>query len=288
MERNSTGTGLDSLPMGRGVLQTLAEQLERLDGFAEVQASLAAGHSGTLGGVWGSSCALAAAAIGGNCPASLVIVAPRPAMIDTLADDLALFSSQPVARLNASQQTASQQVALDPIEGERLRVVKQLAAGSGKIPLVVTCIQALMQPVPSPDALADATRRLAVGESIDLEEWAEWLVKRGCHATSAVELPGEFALRGGLLDIFPPDALAPVRIELFGDEIESIRQFDVATQRRVAGASGPHATRSRNHTTDPLYGLLTRGKLVLFSRAERLERRGAFFPRAARVARPAA
>ena len=68
---------------------------------------------------------------------------------------------------------------------------------------------------------------------LDEQELARWLVERGGHATTAVELPGEFSLRGGILDIFAPDADDPVRIELFGDEVESIRRFDVATQRSL-------------------------------------------------------
>ncbi len=66
------------------------------------------------------------------------------------------------------------------------------------------------------------------------QELTRWLTERGAHATTAVELPGEFSLRGGILDIFAPDAEDPVRIELFGDEVESIRRFDVATQRSLA------------------------------------------------------
>ena len=65
---------------------------------------------------------------------------------------------------------------------------------------------------------------------LDEQELTRWLTERGGHATTAVELPGEFSLRGGILDIFSPDAEDPVRIELFGDEVESIRRFDVDTQ----------------------------------------------------------
>ena len=60
-----------------------------------------------------------------------------------------------------------------------------------------------------------------------------WLVENGFHATSAVELPGEFSSRGGILDIFAPDWHEPVRIEFFGDEVESLRRFEVATQRSL-------------------------------------------------------
>ena len=62
----------------------------------------------------------------------------------------------------------------------------------------------------------------------------EWLVEQGFHATSAVELPGEFSNRGGILDVFAPDGYDPVRIEFFGDQVESIRSFEVASQRSLA------------------------------------------------------
>ena len=82
--------------------------------------------------------------------------------------------------------------------------------------------------------MAAATREIRVGGRVDEQELTRWLTERGAHATTAVELPGEFSLRGGILDIFAPDAEDPVRIELFGDEVESIRRFDVATQRSLA------------------------------------------------------
>lgn len=100
-------------------------------------------------------------------------------------------------------------------------------------PLLVTSIAALLQPVPEPAALAAATRQLARGQRVHLEELLEWLVTRGFHATSAVELPGEFSHRGGILDIFAPDWLQPVRLEFFDDEIESLRRFDIASQRSL-------------------------------------------------------
>ncbi|WP_425395323.1 transcription-repair coupling factor [Aeoliella sp.] len=217
-----------------GPLAELTAELERLDGFAEVQASLTAGHSATLGGVWGSSCALATASLVRQCPATLVVIAPRPAMIDTLADDLALFTSTPVTCFRPSEASPSRTVVIDEIECERLRTIKQLAEQPADLRIVVSSIQALMQPVASRDVLAESTRELKTGQVLDVEELREWLTARGCHGTSAVELPGEFAVRGGIVDLYPPDALAPVRLELFGDEIDSIREFDVATQRSLA------------------------------------------------------
>ena len=60
------------------------------------------------------------------------------------------------------------------------------------------------------------------------------MLEHGFHNTSAVDLPGEFSNRGGILDVFALDFSSPVRIELFDDEIESLRQFDTATQRSVS------------------------------------------------------
>ena len=81
-----------------------------------------------------------------------------------------------------------------------------------------------------------------MGESIDVEALLKWLVEQRFHHTSAVELPGEFSVRGGILDIFAPDWQQPVRIELFGDEIESMRRFDMrrsAARRRSRRSKSP-------------------------------------------------
>jgi transcription-repair coupling factor (superfamily II helicase) len=232
-------------------LRELAANLNLHRGFADVVASLEAGHGGTLGGVWGSSRALVAAALVRSCPGPLVVVAPHPSEIEAIARDLALFTDAPVIEFPAWEAEPGERVLHDEIYGQRLRVLKELRGASGEargdtsgdIPrasrlairasIIVTSIQSLLQPVPSPDALSSATREIRVGGRLDEQEMTRWLTERGGHATTAVELPGEFSLRGGILDIFPPDADDPVRIELFGDEVESIRRFDVASQRSL-------------------------------------------------------
>jgi transcription-repair coupling factor (superfamily II helicase) len=256
-------------------LRELAAHLKLHRGFADVVASLEAGHGGTLGGVWGSSRALVAAALAQACPGTLVVVAPHPGEIDAIARDLALFSDAGVAEFPAWESEPGERLVHDEIYGARLRVLKGLgdcpvfssegieltenvtrekgtvplgglgAAAEGVSPLflraekgdrpriLVTSIQSLLQPVPGREALGAATREIRVGEQLDVQQFARWLVERGGHATTAVELPGEFSVRGGILDIFPPDEDDPVRIELFGDDVESIRRFDVASQRSL-------------------------------------------------------
>ena len=85
---------------GRGPAAGVGRNLDLHRGFADVVASLEAGHGGTLGGVWGSSRALVAAALARSCPGPLVVVAPHPGEIDAIARDLALFTDLPVARVS--------------------------------------------------------------------------------------------------------------------------------------------------------------------------------------------
>ena len=108
-------------------LLELADRLREEAGFAEVVAALKAGHGATLGGVWGSSCALAAAALAGEAPRALLIVCPRPADIDPLCDDLALFTSLRPERFPAWESSPGEGKIDDDIHGDRLRVLKLLA-----------------------------------------------------------------------------------------------------------------------------------------------------------------
>ena len=245
-------------------LRGLPAQLEAHPGFSEVLASLAAGQAGTLGGVWGSSRALVAATLAGRCPATLTVVLPHAADVDSLADDLTLFTDASVEAFPATEADAGDQVIRDENFGARQRLVKRLAGekGAGTISsgessqtldrsatkssqspaIIVTSIQSLLQPLPSVEQLAAATQRIAVGTRLDLEAFTHWLAERGCQGTTAVELAGEFSLRGGILDVFPPDATDPLRIELFDEEVESIRTFDVATQRSLESLSSADVT----------------------------------------------
>jgi transcription-repair coupling factor (superfamily II helicase) len=242
-----------------GRLARLAETLETHSGFADVVASLRAGHGGSVGGTWGSACALAAAALarelaGPPAGRPLVVVLPHAAEADAFVDDLALFHDTPALLLPAVEDLgvgdggstdqiavfAEAAAAADPAEAERLSVVRELAgrfAAQGSAvppPVIVTSIQALLVPLVDPREVEAGTRRLAVGGRLDPEELAGWLAARGWQAADVIDAPGSFSRRGGIVDLFAADWERPVRIELDGDEIESLRSFDTVSQRSVA------------------------------------------------------
>ncbi len=221
-------------------LDGLAATLNTHSGFADVIASLGAGHGATIGGTWGSSSALTAAALARELGADdkvLVVVLPHAVDAEVFVDDLALFTNLPVAHLPALENFAvdDEPVADDPAAAGRLTLVKRLTMPGMERPrIVVSSIQALLPPLADPREIEESTRRLEPGTRLDPQELADWLGSRGWRATDAIEGPGTFARRGGIVDLFALDWDRPVRIELDGDEIESLRTFDIVSQRSVA------------------------------------------------------
>ncbi len=160
-------------------------------------------------------------------------------------------------RFPAWERLPNEQAIADEIFGDRVRLLKKFQ--SAQAPKLVLCsIQSLLQPVPDRDALGRQTRCLGLGQQSRIEDLARWLVENGFHNTPAVELPGEFSIRGGILDIFAPDWFDPVRIEFFGDEIESIRRFEVSSQRSLERLESvevtilPPGMHDRGHLADYL------------------------------------
>ena len=96
--------------------------------------------------------------------------------------------------------------------------------------LVTASINALLQPVCSAERLQQGARTVAVGQEVTPRQLVEWLVESGFYSVPQVEGPGQYSLRGGILDIYSHGTESPVRLEFFGDEVDSIRTFDPETQ----------------------------------------------------------
>jgi transcription-repair coupling factor (superfamily II helicase) len=213
-------------------LPDLVPRLHRADGFAGVLSALQRGDHATIGGAWGSSCALTAAALAAEVPKTLLVVLPRISDVDDFAGDVAGFLKPAPLIFPAWESLPQEYNVADAVFGGRRRVLSALGE---KTPprVVVTSIAALLQPVPSQQDRQRATRILRVGDEIEPESLLRWLIDRGFDRVPVIEMPGEFSMHGGIVDLFPPDAGDPLRLEFFGDEIESIRRFDVETQRKL-------------------------------------------------------
>ncbi|WP_309088005.1 transcription-repair coupling factor [Phenylobacterium sp.] len=119
------------------------------------------------------------------------------------------------------------------VAAQRMATLSRLAAGldEKKPILLVTSVPALLQRVPPVKFVKRASYSAKVGNSVEIGDLERYFAVNGYSRASTVSDKGEFAIRGGVIDVFPPTAEEPVRLDLFGDTLESIRAFDPETQR---------------------------------------------------------
>jgi transcription-repair coupling factor (superfamily II helicase) len=121
------------------------------------------------------------------------------------------------------------------IVAQRMTVLSRLARikGRDKPAVVLTTVNAALQRVPARELIGKQALSAAPGNVLGMEGVIRWLELNGFIRTSTVREPGEYAVRGGILDLFPPGMDLPVRLDFFGDTLETIRSFDAETQRTV-------------------------------------------------------
>lgn len=146
-----------------------------------------------------------------------------------LAGDLESFSGLPVVHLPARELTMAGMEGMSR-QYEQARIATLATLDTA--PLITMSVGALVQKTLPPQTLNAATLTIRVGDLTPLADLTARLVTAGYQRGTQVEGPGQFSVRGGILDVFPPRAAAPARIEYWGDEIDSISLFDVGSQRR--------------------------------------------------------
>lgn len=125
------------------------------------------------------------------------------------------------------------------LEGERLEVLLKLARHENI--MVISAIDQVLEKLPSPERLQAGTFTLHLGQHLDLDNLSRHLVALGYSRESLIEGRGQFAIRGGIMDIFCPSDLSPWRIELEGSEVATIRRFALAGQKTLTPGSLPEA-----------------------------------------------
>ncbi len=163
----------------------------------------------------------------------IYILSPNLLQAQKLADDLAsLVGEESVFYYPADEFIAADMTIASPeLRAQRIATLDQLAKGAPGIYIVpVAGMRKYMTP---PAQWKESFLQTAIGEEIEMDEWLLKLVAMGYTRSGMVTSPGEFAARGGILDIYPLYAEAPIRIELFDTEVDSIRSFDADTQRSI-------------------------------------------------------
>ncbi|MCC5960597.1 MAG: transcription-repair coupling factor [Rhodobacteraceae bacterium] len=119
------------------------------------------------------------------------------------------------------------------VSSARMATLAALAHGVPGPFVVLATLSAAMQAVPARDVVAGASFVAQVGRRIDEGALRGWLVRMGFTQAPTVTEPGDYAIRGGIIDIYPPGDLGPVRLDMFGDVLDAARRFDPATQRSL-------------------------------------------------------
>ena len=119
------------------------------------------------------------------------------------------------------------------VMAQRMTTLSRLAhvEGRDKPSILLTTVNAILQRVPPRNRIASQSLSAAAGNVLPMQRVISWLDLNGYLRASTVREPGEYAVRGGILDLFPPGLGDPVRLDFFGDQLESIRAFDAQTQR---------------------------------------------------------
>jgi transcription-repair coupling factor (superfamily II helicase) len=178
---------------------------------------------------------IALAALLREAPRPLLVVAPSESDARSIAaslDPLGNDAGPGVVRLPATDGDPYRGMAVHPgVAARRVAALDALARGA--CTALVTSAPALLVPVPAPRVLAGWGREISPGVELDVASAAREAVRDGYRVVDTVSSPGDFARRGGLFDVWPPQETNPLRVELFGDEVESVRRFDSVTQRTI-------------------------------------------------------
>ncbi|MBS0585036.1 MAG: transcription-repair coupling factor, partial [Verrucomicrobia bacterium] len=165
-----------------------------------------------------------------NCPILVITSGEREGM---LYEDLLFFQEKGIFELPAWEALPGEEVrpSVD-VMGRRMEILHKLLTVK-EPPIVLTPLQSLLLKTPSPSHLDKNFLELNVGLEISFEDLIEWLLELGYQKTKLVSDKGYFAIRGGIIDVYPTASFTPYRIEFFGNKIENIRTFDPISQKSI-------------------------------------------------------
>jgi transcription-repair coupling factor (superfamily II helicase) len=211
------------------------ENLDRVPGFQAVLKKIIESESKfSVSGLVGSSRTLLAAWLYGSLKRPILFISPDQESSEKALVDFKTYLGDDEVDLYPSWEIQPYEIRAPHAEniGDRLKILYDLQNGEKKI----ICIPAvaLVEPTISGDDLRKLAFEIKKGDSVESDYLVSRLVKMGFVRRPMVEQLGDFALRGGIIDIFPATAPEPVRLELFGDEVDSLRSFSVLTQRSLS------------------------------------------------------
>jgi transcription-repair coupling factor (superfamily II helicase) len=188
-------------------------------------------------GLWGSSLAAVTAALESRLQRPILVICGHVDEADDIADDMELFHGRRPEVLSPLEIGSTLGKFSEEQVAQRIQLLAKMLRPAEQPRLVVAPVQSIMQAVPSPKQLAHMQLTLRPGLSMEPEKLIVWLSEHGYNRLDQVEVPGDFAVRGGIIDIYLPGEFQQAgdqigltaRLDFFGDEIESIKHFSLDT-----------------------------------------------------------
>ena len=216
-------------PARLGGILALADRSER---FRELAERLEDRRSTKIADASAGARAFAWAALVEVARRSVVVVAPSEDRARRWRAELAAWLGEERVLSFPERETMPYEIGTASAGAVHQRLLTLWRAHTASEPLaVVVSLRALMQHTIAPEHLRERGRTLRAGDHVSWNATAAWLFELGYEPVAEVSEPGSFSRRGGILDVYPASADMPVRIELFGDDIETLRRFDPVTQR---------------------------------------------------------
>lgn len=218
--------------MDRRVLQKKFLENFKLREFSTLASQ---GDDFVIEGLWEQVLAYLAALVQESTKKHVVIITgEKPS--NHLFDDIQVFTDCPLLEFPSTETLPNEEILpSSDLVGERYTVLEKLEANK-KPHIILTNLQAILQKVVAPKDLKGLMLTFKIGDSVPFKDLPHYLAELGYHRMAVAADKGTFAVRGGIIDLFPSSASEPFRIEFFEDEILSIRRFDPVSQLSVGKA----------------------------------------------------
>ena len=171
--------------------------------------------------------------LGGESAQKTVVVMKNESDAVKLCADINMLLGENAALLCPEKEMILADTEASSKEYEHKRINALSALISGKCRAIVCSASAAIQLTIPPEELQSHTFEISCGDEIDKDELIKKLISAGYSRAGQIDGNGQFSVRGGIVDVFPPSSDVPFRMEFFGDEIDSLGQFDLETQRRT-------------------------------------------------------
>ncbi len=257
-------------PKAHAIIFAMLQKIETLPSIHAIKQAIATEKSLLFEGLWDAPKAILSLLLLNNVKKNVLIITGGERET-RLYDDLCFFSEKTIFSFPAWETLPGEEIIPNPdIIGKRFEILSSLLT-SHDPHIILTPLQGVLQKVCAPSTLKDKQMTIKKGDEIPFDLLPELLVDLGYARKSIAADKGEFAIRGGIVDIFPLSSFNPYRIDFFDDDVDQIRTFDPISQKSIGKIdeifippAAEHTLLTKENKLSTLFDYLGEGTVVLF------------------------